>query len=111
MEKTLYSLSPQGGKHIGRESIEKPYRVTMELRGKHSSHGWSSAFSTLARDNGFARDVMELALDHVHDNEVAHAYDRGERFDDRIKLFNWWGKQLADVQRGAAVIPLKSKTA
>lgn len=103
--------SPQGGKYIGRESIEKVYRVTLALGGKHSPHGWRSAFSTLARDNGFARDVVELALDHAHDNEVARAYDRGERFDDRIKLFQWWGKQLAAAQRGATVIPLKSKAA
>ena len=103
--------SPQGGKHIGRESIEKVYRVTLELGGKHSPHGWRSAFSTLARDNGFARDVVELALDHAHDNEVARAYDRGERFDDRVKLFQWWGKQLAAAQRGATVIPLKDKAA
>jgi integrase len=40
--------SPQGGKHIGRESIEKVYRVTLGLSGKHSPHGWRSAFSTLA---------------------------------------------------------------
>ena len=73
--------SPQGGKHIWRESIEKVYRVTLGLSGKHSPHGWRSAFSTLARDNGFARDVVELALDHAHDNEVARAYDRDERFD------------------------------
>lgn len=103
--------SPQGGKYIGRESIEKVYRVTLALGGKHSPHGWRSAFSTLARDNGFARDVVELALDHAHDNEVARAYDRGERFDDRVKLFQWWGKQLAAAQRGATVIPLKSKAA
>lgn len=99
--------SPQGGKHIGRESIEKVYRVTLKLAGKHSPHGWRSAFSTLARDQGFARDVVELALDHAHDNEVARAYDRGERFDQRVELFNWWGAQLAAAQRGGAVIPLK----
>lgn len=103
--------SPQGGKYIGRESIEKVYRITLALGGKHSPHGWRSAFSTLARDNGFARDVVELALDHAHDNEVARAYDRGERFDDRIKLFQWWGAQLAAAQRGATVIPLKTKAA
>lgn len=103
--------SPQGGKHIGRESIEKVYRVTLALAGKHSPHGWRSAFSTLARDNGFNREVVELALDHAHDNDVARAYDRGERFDDRIKLFDWWGKQLAAAQRGATVIPLKNKAA
>jgi integrase len=103
--------SPQGGNHIGRESIEKVYRVTLALSGKHSPHGWRSAFSTLARDNGFARDVVELALDHAHDNEVARAYDRGERFDDRIKLFQWWGKQLAAAQSGATIIFLPPKAA
>jgi len=104
--------SPQGGKnHIGCESIEKAYRVTLGLAGKHSPHGWRSAFSTLARDNGFNRDVVELALDHAHDNEVARAYDRGERFSERVELFNWWGEQLAAAQRGAKIIPLKIQAA
>lgn len=98
--------SPTGNKYIGRESIEKVYRVTLDLEGKHSPHGWRSAFSTLARDQGFARDAVELALDHAHDNEVARAYDRGERFTQRVELFNWWGKQLAAAQRGAQIIPL-----
>ena len=103
--------SPSGNKHIGCESIEKVYRVTLGLGGKHSPHGWRSAFSTLARDNGTERDVVELALDHAHDNEVARAYDRGERFDQRVKLFQWWGAQLAAAQRGATIIPLKTKAA
>ena len=55
--------------------------------------------------------MVELALDHAHDNEVARAYDRGERFDERMKLFQWWGKQFAAAQRGATVIPLKTKAA
>lgn len=98
--------SPAGGKFIGRESIEKVYRVTLSLAGKHSPHGWRSALSTLARDHGFARDVVELTLDHAHDNDVARAYDRGERFAQRVELFNWWGAQLAAAQRGAKVIPM-----
>jgi integrase len=98
--------SPAGGKHIGRESIEKVYRVTLGLAGKHSPHGWRSAFSTLARDQGFARDVVELALDHAHDNEVARAYDRGERFTQRVQLYQWWGRELAAAQRGAKIIPM-----
>ncbi|MDE2389375.1 MAG: hypothetical protein KGN35_09905 [Betaproteobacteria bacterium] len=103
--------SPQGGKHIGRESIEKVYRVTLGLNGKHSPRGWRSAFSTLARDSSFARDMVELALDHVHDNEVARAYDRGERFDERMKLFNWWGQRLVAAQHGAIIVSIKTKTA
>jgi integrase len=102
--------SPAGGKHVGRESIEKVYRVTLALDGRHSPHGWRSALSTLARDNGFARDVVELALDHAHDNEVARAYDRGERFTQRVQLFNWWGEKLAVAQRGAKIIPLQERS-
>jgi integrase len=97
--------SPTGGRYIGRESIEKVYRVTLSLAGRHSPHGWRSAFSTLARDQGFERDVVELALDHAHDNQVARAYDRGERFTRRVELFRWWGEQLAAAQRGAKIIP------
>ena len=101
--------SPTGNKHIGRESIEKVYRVTLALEGKHSPHGWRSSFSTLSREQRFDRDVVELALDHVHDNETAGRYDRGERFTQRVELFNWWGQQLAAAQRGAKIIPLPGK--
>lgn len=104
--------SPMGGKHITRESIEKVYRVTLGLANKHSPHGWRAAFSTLARDNGFDREVVELTLDHIHDNDVARAYDRGERLEQRTKLMAWWGEQLHKAQRGADVVPLgKGKAA
>lgn len=103
--------SPAGGKHIGCESVEKMYRETLVLKGKHVPHGWRAALSTLSRDSGFKRDVVELALDHAHDNETAMAYDRGERYKERVKLFNWWGKQLAAAHRGAAIIQIKNKAA
>jgi integrase len=96
--------SPTGraGKHITRESLEKAYRVTMSLAGVHAVHGWRASFSTLARDAGFSRDVVELALDHIHDNAVARAYDRGERLDERRRLMFWWDEQLAAAQHGGA---------
>ncbi len=96
--------SGNGNQPITRESVEKVYRVTLGLKDKHTPHGWRAAFSTLARDNGFNRDVVELALDHIHDNEIARAYDRGERLSERIKLMNWWGEQLIGAERGNDLI-------
>ncbi|HTB21774.1 MAG TPA: integrase arm-type DNA-binding domain-containing protein [bacterium] len=87
---------------ISRESVEKAYRELLALKDQHSPHGWRAAFSTLARENGFERDVVELALDHVHDNEVVRAYDRGERLKERIRLMNWWGAQLVAAQSSSA---------
>ena len=54
---------------------------------------------------------MELALDHIHDNDVARAYDRGARLEQRIKLMNWWDAQLSQTERGADVIELKKQKA
>lgn len=89
------------GSHITHESIEKAYRVTLKLSGKHTPHGWRAAFATLAKDAGFDRDAVEMALDHVHDNEVVRAYDRGERRQTRIKLAKWWCERLVEAERGA----------
>lgn len=91
----LFPSLANGDRHIARESIIKAVRVTLEMEGKHSPHGWRAAFSTLAREAGFAREVVELALDHIHDTDVARAYDRGERLLERRRLADWWDGQLA----------------
>lgn len=94
--------APAGAPHLRHETLEKVYRRTLSLEGKHSVHGWRAAFSTLAKDSGlFSKDAVNLALDHVHDSEVARAYDRGERLDERIRLANWWDAQLSKAQGGA----------
>jgi integrase len=86
--------SPTGKTYITRESLEKVYRVTLGLAQKHSPHGWRSSFSTLAKENTFSRDCVELALDHVADTAVVRAYDRGERLEERRRLAAWWDAQL-----------------
>jgi integrase len=103
--------SPAGGAYISREALEKAYRVTLGLKDRHTPHGWRAAFATLARDKdegGFDREVVELALDHVHDTEVARAYDRGEKLKQRVKLAKWWGERLTQAQRGADVVKLRA---
>jgi hypothetical protein len=97
--------------HISREALEKAYRETLGLRNKHTPHGWRAAFSTLARDHGFLKEIVDLTLDHIHDTEVARAYDRGERLQKRIELALWWDAQLAQAERGADVIPIKQTAA
>jgi hypothetical protein len=52
------------------------------------------------------RALNKLTLDHIHDTDVARAYDRGERLQQRIKLMNWWSEQLVQAQRGANVVPI-----
>lgn len=98
----------QGRKQLSREAVEKAMRVTMGLADKHTAHGWRSSFATLAKeDGGFAKDVVDLTLDHIHDTDVARAYDRGERLTQRAELMKWWGDALEQAERGAEVLPFK----
>ena len=46
------------------------------LDEKHSPHGWRSSFSTLARDNGTARYVVELALEAYPRMRGGNGYQR-----------------------------------
>lgn len=86
------SKSTKSG-HISKESVEKVYRVTLDLRGKHSPHGWRSSLATLASDNGFPIDAIELALDHALP-KVISAYNRGGQLKVRREIYDWWGNQL-----------------
>ena len=96
----------QGRSHLSRESLEKALRDTMGLSGKHSPHGWRSAFSTRAReDTDFDAELIDLSLDHVHASEVALAYDRGQRLAKRVALMAWWGDALELAEAGKTVPP------
>jgi integrase len=80
---------------VGREAIEKLYSEVLNLDGRHSPHSWRTAFSTLSRELGDVdRDVVELALDHVSDGKVIRAYNRAQRFDQRVRLARWGDLQL-----------------
>jgi integrase len=110
--KGLVFPSPTGtGTPISREAVEKVYKQTLNLRGKHSPHGWRSSFSTLARDAGFPKDAVELTLDHLHANDVVRAYDRGERLDERKRLVIWWDAQLTGDSLDPKVIALRPSKA
>ncbi len=94
--------------HLSAEALEHFFSMTLaeDLRGKHSVHGWRSSLSTLAKDAGMDRDAVDLTLDHVHSSEVARAYDRGNRLDQRIALVHWWDAHLTAAQHGDRVIAI-----
>lgn len=50
----------QGRAFLSREGLEKFYSETLGLAGRHSPHSWRSGFSSIIRDRGHERDVVEL---------------------------------------------------
>lgn len=68
-----------------------------------TSHGFRATFSTLANESGLWNpDAIERALAHVEKNEVRRAYARGEHWEERVDMAQWWADEL-DTFREAAV--------
>ncbi len=60
-----------------------------------TAHGFRASFSTLANESSLWNpDAIERALAHVEKNEVRRAYARGEHWDERVRLANWWAMEL-----------------
>jgi integrase len=95
-------------KPITAEAIEKHYRRTLELAGKHSPHSWRSTFSTICRDAGKDDEVIEAQLDHVVGNKVAAAYDRAKRLELRRELMRWYEATLLAARDGATVVSIRA---
>lgn len=64
-----------------------------------TSHGFRATFSTLANESGLWNpDAIERALAHVEGNAVRRAYARGEHWDERVRLAQWWADFLDQLR-------------
>ena len=64
-----------------------------------TAHGFRASFSTLANESGLWHpDAIERALAHVEKNEVRRAYARGEHWEERVKLAEWWASFLVQMK-------------
>jgi integrase len=67
-----------------------------------TSHGFRATASTLLNESGLWNpDAIERQLAHVEGNAVRRAYARGEHWDERVRMMQWWADRL-DGLRGAS---------
>jgi integrase len=65
-----------------------------------TAHGFRATFSTLANESGlWHADAIERALAHVESNEVRRAYLRGEHWEERVRMAEWWAAELEAMKR------------
>lgn len=75
-----------------------------------TSHGFRAAFATLANESGkWSVDAIERQLAHMEGSAVRRAYARGQYWDERVSMMQWWADYLDQLREGAKVIPLQDK--
>jgi integrase len=67
-----------------------------------TSHGFRAAASTLLNESGkFSADAIERALAHQDADAIRRAYARGEHWQERVTMMQWWADHLDGLRSGA----------
>lgn len=70
-----------------------------------TAHGLRSTASTLLNESGhWHADAIERALAHGHSDAVRGTYARGQHWDERVKMAQWWSDYLDRVKVGGEVV-------
>lgn len=66
-----------------------------------TAHGFRATASTLLNESGkWNPDAIERQLAHVEGNDVRRAYARGEHWEERVRMMEWWSEYLEELKTG-----------
>ena len=110
--KHLLASPRRHGKSVAANQFNYALREMGFTSDKHVAHGFRAMASTILNESGkWPVDVIELQLAHVERNKVRRAYNRAERWPERVALMQWWADHLDGLRERGEVVPLPKKAA
>lgn len=73
----------------------------MGFEGRLVSHGLRSIASTTLNEQGFDRELIEVALAHTDNNQVRAAYNRADYLERRRPMMEWWSGHIETASKGS----------
>ncbi|QLC22075.1 tyrosine-type recombinase/integrase [Parasphingopyxis sp. CP4] len=71
-----------------------------------TAHGFRATASTFLNESGkWNPDAIERALSHGDSDAVRGAYSRGNYWDERVQMLQWWSDYLSRLKEGGEVVP------
>jgi integrase len=84
-----------GNDTIASEAMSKHMRNTLGMRDRMVPHSWRAALRTLAvREPSIKSEFVESILDHLSNDQVENAYQRGAHHVEAGRVLQWWADQL-----------------
>ena len=91
-------------KPLSESTLNAALRRLGYSRDEATSHGFRATASTLLNESGkWNADAIERQLAHVEGNSVRRAYARGEHWDERVLMMQWWADYLDTLKQPARV--------
>lgn len=83
----------------------------MGFKDRLVSHGLRSIASTVLNEEGWDRELIEVALAHVDRDEVRSAYNRANYLERRRPMMEWWSQHISQASMGNLSVTAAGPTA
>ncbi len=98
-------------KPISENAINAAFRRMGFDQETVTAHGFRATASTFLNESGkWHPDAIERALAHGHSNAVRGVYARGQHWDERVEMAQWWSDYLDTLKTGAEIVPMRRYT-
>ena len=85
------------GKPISELTVNRALQRMGYSQKEHTPHGFRASASSLLNESGkWHADAIEAELGHLRTDEVCKAYHRAQYWGERLKMAEWWSKQISD---------------
>lgn len=98
--------SVRPGRPLSENTIAAALKTLGYSGDQHTAHGFRSSASTMLHELGWPPEVIELQLAHAQRNQVASAYNRSQRLEDRRRMMEQWADYCDQLKSGAKVVPI-----
>jgi len=77
-----------------------------------SAHGFRASASTLLNEARlWSHDAIERQLAHIDQSATRAAYARGDHWDERVQMMQWWADKCDALRDGGEVVPFPTRAA
>ncbi len=106
-QRYVFSSLYPGNRPMSENTINAALRRLGYSGKEMTAHGFRSTASTLLNESGkWNPDAIERALAHKDSNSIRAAYHRGQHWEERVQMAQWWSDHLETLRDGAEVIPI-----
>lgn len=100
--------SVRPGRPLSENTMNTALRTMGYSGDMMTPHGFRASASTLLHELGWPPEVIELQLAHAQRSQVAAAYNRSARLEERRRMLQAWADHLDSLRKGAAVVPIRA---
>ncbi|PLK25453.1 integrase arm-type DNA-binding domain-containing protein [Novosphingobium sp. TH158] len=98
-QKYVFSSLHTGLRPMSENTINAALRRLGYSNSDMTAHGFRAMASTLLNESGkWNPDAIERALAHDTSNSVRGTYHRGQHWDERVRMAQWWSDHLDELK-------------